>query len=45
MDAELTRLGKVHALRVFQDEGHRIGGRGADRDAAVIAWFQEHAED
>lgn len=45
MDAELTRLGKVHALRVFPREGHRITGRAAERDAAVMAWFREHAGD
>jgi dipeptidyl aminopeptidase/acylaminoacyl peptidase len=45
MDAELTRLGKVHTLQVFPDQGHRISGRAAERDAAVIAWFQERAGD
>ncbi|MES1158265.1 MAG: prolyl oligopeptidase family serine peptidase [Terricaulis silvestris] len=40
MDAELTRLGKVHQFIVFDGEQHEIGGRGADRDAAVVAWFR-----
>ncbi len=40
LDAELTRLGKVHEFRVFDGEQHVIGGRGAERDAAVVAWFR-----
>ncbi|MES1158946.1 MAG: prolyl oligopeptidase family serine peptidase, partial [Terricaulis silvestris] len=40
LDAELTRLGKVHEFRVFDGEQHVIGGKGAERDAAVVAWFQ-----
>jgi dipeptidyl aminopeptidase/acylaminoacyl peptidase len=39
MDAELTRLGKVHELIVFEGQQHVIGGRGAERDAAALAWF------
>lgn len=39
MDAELTRLGTPHRLVLFEGEQHRIGGRGADRDAAAIEWF------
>jgi dipeptidyl aminopeptidase/acylaminoacyl peptidase len=40
LDAELTRLGKKHRFIVFEGEQHVIGGRGAERDAATIAWFQ-----
>jgi dipeptidyl aminopeptidase/acylaminoacyl peptidase len=41
MDAELTRLGKEHKFIVFEGEHHVIGKRGAERDAAVIAWFEK----
>lgn len=41
MDAELTRLGKVHDFVVFDGEQHVIGGRGAARDARTIAWFRK----
>ena len=44
MDAELTRLGKVHDFIVFEDQQHVIGGRGAERDAAAIAWFRRFLE-
>jgi dipeptidyl aminopeptidase/acylaminoacyl peptidase len=40
MDAELTRLGRTHDFIVFEDQQHVIGGRGAERDAATIAWFR-----
>lgn len=40
LDAELTRLGKEHRYREFAGEQHRIGGRGAERDAETIAWFR-----
>jgi dipeptidyl aminopeptidase/acylaminoacyl peptidase len=40
MDAELTRLGKTHAFRVFDGEQHVIGRRGAERDAEAVAWFR-----
>jgi dipeptidyl aminopeptidase/acylaminoacyl peptidase len=40
MAAELTRLGSTHRLLLFDGEQHRIGGRGADRDAAAIEWFR-----
>jgi len=40
MDAELTRLGKPHQFIVFDGEQHVIGGKGAARDAAAIAWFR-----
>jgi dipeptidyl aminopeptidase/acylaminoacyl peptidase len=40
MAAELSRLGKTHRLLLFEGQQHRIGGRGADRDAAAIEWFQ-----
>jgi dipeptidyl aminopeptidase/acylaminoacyl peptidase len=40
MAAELTRLGAEHKFIVFEDQKHVIGGRGAERDAATIAWFQ-----
>ena len=40
MDAELTRLGKIHALIVFEGQRHKIGGRGGERDAAALAWFR-----
>ena len=39
LDAELTRLGKEHQFIVFEGEQHVIGKRGAERDAAAIAWF------
>ncbi len=39
MDAELTRLGKVHDFIVYEGQQHVIGGRGAERDAAAVAWF------
>lgn len=38
--AELSRLGSTHRLLLFEGEQHRIGGRGADRDAAAIEWFR-----
>jgi dipeptidyl aminopeptidase/acylaminoacyl peptidase len=38
--AELSRLGKTHKLLVFEGQSHRIGGRGAERDAAAIEWFR-----
>jgi len=41
LDAELTRLGKPHELIVFDGEQHVIGGRGAERDAAAVAWFRK----
>lgn len=40
MAAELTRLGRTHDLIIFEGEQHVIGGRGAERDAAAIAWFR-----
>ena len=40
MDAELRRLGRVHEFVRFEGERHRIGGRGANRDAAALAWFR-----
>jgi dipeptidyl aminopeptidase/acylaminoacyl peptidase len=40
MDAELTRLGKTHRFIPFEGEQHRIGVRGAERDAAAIDWFR-----
>jgi dipeptidyl aminopeptidase/acylaminoacyl peptidase len=40
MAAELERLGQPHRLILFEGEQHRIGGRGADRDAAAIEWFR-----
>ena len=42
MDAELTRLGKVHKLLVFDGEQHVMGGRSAERDAAAVGWFRSH---
>ena len=41
MDAELTRLGKVHDFIVYEGQQHVIGGRGAERDAAAVAWFRK----
>jgi dipeptidyl aminopeptidase/acylaminoacyl peptidase len=41
MDSELTRLGKPHDLIVFDGQQHVIGGKGAERDAAAIAWFRK----
>jgi dipeptidyl aminopeptidase/acylaminoacyl peptidase len=41
MDAELTRLGRTHELIVFDGQQHVIGGRGAERDTAAIAWFRK----
>jgi dipeptidyl aminopeptidase/acylaminoacyl peptidase len=40
MAAELSRLGRTHRLLLFEGQQHRIGGRGADRDAAAIEWFR-----
>jgi dipeptidyl aminopeptidase/acylaminoacyl peptidase len=40
MAAELERLGRTHRLLLFEGEQHRIGGRGADRDAAAVDWFR-----
>jgi len=40
MDAELDRLKKTHDFIAFEGQQHRIGGRGAERDAATIAWFR-----
>lgn len=40
MAAELSRLGKVHRYREFEGEQHRIGGRGAERDAEAVDWFR-----
>lgn len=40
MDAELKRLGKTHELILFEGQQHTIGGRGAERDAAALAWFR-----
>jgi dipeptidyl aminopeptidase/acylaminoacyl peptidase len=40
MTAELSRLGRTHRLLLFEGQPHRIGGRGADRDAAAIDWFR-----
>lgn len=42
MDAELSRLGKMHEFKVFEGQRHVIGGRGAERDAATIAWFERY---
>ncbi len=41
MAVELTRLGKPHEFIVFEGEQHVIGGKGAERDAAAIAWFRK----
>ncbi len=40
MAAELARLGKPHRFLPFPDQTHTLGGRGAERDAATIAWFR-----
>jgi dipeptidyl aminopeptidase/acylaminoacyl peptidase len=40
MAAKLSRLGLTHRLLLFEGQPHRIGGRGADRDAAAIEWFR-----
>jgi dipeptidyl aminopeptidase/acylaminoacyl peptidase len=45
MAAELTRLGSTHRLLLFEGQRHRIGGRGADRDAAAIEWFRRFGGD
>ena len=45
MAAELGRLGRTHRLLLFDGEQHRIGGRGADRDAAAIEWFRRFGGD
>jgi dipeptidyl aminopeptidase/acylaminoacyl peptidase len=42
MAAELARLGSPHRLIIYDGQQHVIGGRGAERDAASIAWFREH---
>jgi dipeptidyl aminopeptidase/acylaminoacyl peptidase len=41
MAAELSRLGSTHRLVLFEGEQHRIGGRGAERDAAAVEWFKK----
>lgn len=41
--AELNRLGRTHRLLLFEGQLHRIGGRGAERDAAAIGWFERFA--
>jgi dipeptidyl aminopeptidase/acylaminoacyl peptidase len=40
MAAELARLGRTHRLLLFEGQQHRIGARGAERDAAAIEWFR-----
>ena len=40
MAGELSRVGGTHRLVLFARQQHSIGGRGADRDAAAIEWFQ-----
>ena len=45
MAAELTRLGRTHRLLLFDGQQHRIGGRGADRDAAAVEWFRRFGAD
>jgi dipeptidyl aminopeptidase/acylaminoacyl peptidase len=45
MAAELNRLGRTHRLLLFEGQQHRIGGRGADRDAAAIEWFRRFGGD
>ena len=40
MAVEMSRLGSTHRLLLFDGEQHRIGGRGAERDAAAIEWFR-----
>ena len=40
MATELERLGRAHRLLLFEGQQHRIGGRGAERDAAAIEWFR-----
>jgi dipeptidyl aminopeptidase/acylaminoacyl peptidase len=42
MDARLTELGKPHKLIVFEGQRHVIGGRGAERDAAALEWFEKY---
>lgn len=42
MAVELTRLGKPHEFIVFEGEQHVIGGKGAERDAAAIQWFEKY---
>jgi dipeptidyl aminopeptidase/acylaminoacyl peptidase len=42
LDAALTRLGRVHEYILFEGEGHLIGGRSAERDAATVAWFRRY---
>jgi dipeptidyl aminopeptidase/acylaminoacyl peptidase len=42
LDARLTELGKPHELIIFEGEGHVIGGRGAERDAAAVEWFGKY---
>jgi dipeptidyl aminopeptidase/acylaminoacyl peptidase len=42
MDARLTELGKPHKLIVFEGQRHVIGGRGAERDAAAVEWFEKY---
>ena len=39
----LQELGRTYELHVFAKEGHVIGRRSRERDAAVIAWFARFA--
>lgn len=45
MADELKRLGKTHRLLLFDGEQHRVGRRGATRDAAAIEWFRRFGGD
>ena len=40
MAAELGRLGVPHKYVAFPGQQHRIGGRGAERDATTLEWFR-----
>ncbi len=39
-----TKRGIEHKLMVFEGEKHVIGGRGAERDAAAVAWFRNQTD-
>ena len=43
MAAELARLGRTHKYVPFDGQQHRLGGRGAERDAMVVEWFRKYA--
>jgi len=43
LDAELTRAGTPHELRIVPGGSHTLGERSAYRDSLVVNWFRAHA--